>query len=116
VAVRFNERINARDLAGLATLMTDDHTFIDTAGTSLAGKGACLAAWRGFFEGFPDYRNVFTSFTTHDDVVTIVGRSECAEPSLAGPALWTATVRDGKVAEWHVHEDTPETRRRLLGP
>jgi len=29
--VEFNEHINNRDLDGLATLMTDGHTFIDTA-------------------------------------------------------------------------------------
>jgi len=115
VVVRFNEHINARDLAALGDLMTDDHTFVDTAGGSLTGKAACLAAWRGFFEGFPDYRNVFTTLTAHGDVVAIAGRSECAEPTLAGPALWTATIRDGRVAQWRVHEDTPEARRRLLG-
>jgi ketosteroid isomerase-like protein len=113
VAARFNRCVNARDLDGLADLMTDDHTFIDSAGSTLAGKAACLTAWRAFFDGFPDYRNTFTSLTAADGVVTIVGYSECADPSLAGPARWTATIRDGKVAAWHVRADTPETRRRL---
>jgi hypothetical protein len=71
------------------------------------------AAWRGFFTSFPDYRNVFTSFTVRGDVVTIVGHSVCAEPSLAGPALWTATTRDGQVGEWRVYPDTPEVRAKL---
>ena len=28
-ALRFNERINARDLTGLGEMMTEDHVFID---------------------------------------------------------------------------------------
>ena len=35
------------------------------------------------------------------------------EPLLDGPAIWTAEVRDGKVAVWRVYEDTPEVRARL---
>ena len=31
-ALRFNEKINQRDLEGLVELMTDDHTFIDNSG------------------------------------------------------------------------------------
>jgi ketosteroid isomerase-like protein len=32
VTLRFNEKINQRDLEGLVELMTDDHTFIDNSG------------------------------------------------------------------------------------
>jgi hypothetical protein len=43
-----------------------------------------------------------------------IGRSVCAiEPELDGPAIWTATVRDNKVAGWRVYEDTRANRIRL---
>ena len=113
VAVRFNECINGRDIDSLAELMSDDHKFIDTAEEVVSGKEGCLRAWRGFFESFPDYRNVFVSVMARGDVVTIVGHSECSEPGLSGPALWTATVRGDKVAQWRVYDDTPEIRGRL---
>jgi ketosteroid isomerase-like protein len=45
-----------------------------------------------------------------------VGHSVCAEASLAGPALWTATTRDGRVAEWRVYPDTPDIRAKLEEP
>jgi len=32
VVLRFNERINARDLGGLVGMMTGDHFFIDSEG------------------------------------------------------------------------------------
>jgi ketosteroid isomerase-like protein len=113
VAVLFNDRINAADLAGLAALMSDDHTFIDSEGSSVSGKEACVAAWRGFFESFPGYRNVFSSLTARGGAVTIVGHSVCSVPSLAGPALWTATVHEDKVTEWRVYTDTAQTRSAL---
>ena len=38
LTVEFNEHINNGDLDGLAKLMTDDHTFIDTADHVIRGK------------------------------------------------------------------------------
>ena len=109
VVVAFNEAINRRDVAGLAQLMTPGHRFIDSAGGTVAGQDACIEAWRGFFDRFPDYRNTF------DDVVDVgagavlaCGRSECSVPELAGPAEWHAEVVDGRVDVWHVTE--PDAR------
>jgi ketosteroid isomerase-like protein len=102
VVLRFNDRINARDLAGLAALMAGDHTFVDSAGGRVAGKPACVDAWRGFFAEFPDYRNVFLTTEQAGDTVVITGYSECSVPELAGPARWTAQVRDGLVVRWQV--------------
>jgi ketosteroid isomerase-like protein len=61
VVLSFNEAINSRNVPALAELMTDTHRFIDSAGTTVDGKAACLDAWRGFFDAFPDYRNIFDS-------------------------------------------------------
>jgi hypothetical protein len=41
------------------------------------------------------------------------GRSRCSQPALDGPALWTAEIRDGRVAQWHVHSDDASTRSAL---
>lgn len=113
MVVRFNDSINGRDIDGLACLMSDDHIFIDMEGGVFAGKQNCLHAWRDFFSAFPDYRNVFVSLTLQGNVVTVVGHSMCSEPALAGPALWTATIRDGEVAEWRVFADSTEVREQL---
>ncbi|WP_128429983.1 YybH family protein [Streptomyces cyaneus] len=113
VVRRFNAAINDQDLTDLASLMSDDHTFVDTDGGTVRGKQACLDAWRGFFTAFGDYRNVFTELTVHDDVATVSGYSVCSRPELAGPALWTARVTGALVGEWRVYEDTPQVRREL---
>jgi ketosteroid isomerase-like protein len=113
IALRFNECINNRDLRGLAALMTDDHTFIDSASASVHGKSRVVEAWRGFFALFPDYRTIFELVESRDQLVAIMGRSTCSEPQLNGPALWTAKIRGNQVAEWCVYKDTPENRTAL---
>jgi hypothetical protein len=115
VAIRFNERISAGDVDGLAQLMSVDHTFIDTAGAAVIGRAACLEAWRRFFEAYPEYRNVFETVSSKGTDITIAGRSYCpGHPELEGPALWTAVVHGDEVVEWRVYEDTP-ARRHSLG-
>ena len=48
----------------------------------------------------------------------VSGKQACLDAwrgffDLAGPALWTATIRGETVTEWRVHDDTPENRARL---
>jgi ketosteroid isomerase-like protein len=113
-AISFNEHINAADLDGLAGLMTEDHTFIDTSGSAVHGRTDCVQAWRGFLDAFPGYRNTFELVRAYGDTAAIRGRSDCpGRPDLTGSALWTARVRGGLVAEWRVHDDVPDARRRL---
>ena len=84
-ALRFNEKINQRDLDGLVELMTDDHTFIDNSGDIDTNMEE---GWRGFFSSYPDYRNIFTSVTVRDNVVVMIGYSTCSnEPRLNGPSI-----------------------------
>lgn len=113
VATRFNDCINAADLEGLAALMTEDHAFIDSAGSVVAGKAAVIAAWSSFFAAFPGYRNHFVRNREAHDTVAIEGRSTSSDPRLHGPALWRVKVLGGKVAEWQVYKDSAENRRNL---
>jgi ketosteroid isomerase-like protein len=110
----FNDAITRRDLAALRGLMTDDHAFVDSGGNVISGMRDALDAWRGFFEAFPDYRNVWTDLTADGDTLIATGHSICAtEPELHGPAIWAATVRGDRVSVWRVYEDTPDNRARL---
>ena len=113
VVEAFNACITERDLDRLGALMTDDHTFVDSGGRAWHGRADCLSAWAGFFAAFPDYRNVLEALTPRDDVVVVTGHSGCDEPALSGPAIWTARIDAGKVAEWRVHDDTDAVRSEL---
>jgi len=102
VATRFNEKINQQDADSLAELMTDDHAFVDSDGGVTRGKEVMKEGWRNFFKEYPDYRNVFTEMSVHDGVVVMVGYSVCSFKPLDGPNIWTAKIRDSRVAEWKV--------------
>jgi hypothetical protein len=113
VVIQFNHCITHRDLDGLTALMSDDHVFIDSANNRVEGKAACTAAWRSFFEAFPDYRNEFERVRSLREDAVMSGRSICSDPLLDGPALWTAKVNDGLVSEWRVLADTPANRAAI---
>jgi ketosteroid isomerase-like protein len=113
IVLQFNDGINDRDVERLARLMSVDHTFVDTEGGVVSGKEDCLRAWQSFFDHFADYRNVFNGLQKNGDTVIAWGNSVCSNKQLDGPALWTARVRNGALAEWCVYEDTPANRRML---
>lgn len=113
IVLRFNERINARDLTGLGEMMTEDHVFIDIPGEVHEGKAVMIAGWFDFFKNYPDYRNNFTHIVVKDELVIMIGFSECSYEPLDGPSIWTAKIRDGLIAEWRVHNDKDEIRKKL---
>src|SRR2546426_11143349 len=103
VVLTFVDHINAHDFDGLADLMSDDHTFIDAHGNEVIGKEKMTAAWRGYFERFPDYRievmEAFEGKTSKTQTFALFG---FAGGSLKGkpdaswrlPAAWKAIVKD----------------------
>jgi ketosteroid isomerase-like protein len=113
VALLFNEYINNQDLENLAGLMTEDHTFVSVSGKVEKGRELMKDTWAEFFILYPDYCNIFSRVESRSNCVIMVGHSECSEESLDGPALWTAIIKDDRVAEWRVYDDTEETRRKL---
>ena len=102
VVLRFNEKINQRDLEGLAELMADDYTFISNSGEVTKGKDVNKQGWKQFFEEYPDYKNIFTTTTVQDDTVVMAGCSTCSYKRLNGPNIWTAKIRNGRISEWRV--------------
>jgi len=49
----FIDRINAHDVEGLGSLMSDHHTFIDAHGNEVNGKEKMIAAGAVITNGFP---------------------------------------------------------------
>jgi ketosteroid isomerase-like protein len=109
VVLAFNEAINRRDVDALARLMNEGHRFVDPSGAAVHGRDACLEAWRGFFDTFPDYRNVFDEIADlGGGLVVVRGRSECSVAALEGPAAWRVVVIDSLVDVWQVSERGPD--------
>jgi hypothetical protein len=93
--------------------MASRHRFIDSAGTAVEGKAACLDAWRGFFAAFPDYRNEVSVIAVDGPIIAMAGRSHCSDSRLDGSALWRAAVDAGLLTEWQVLDDLQENRVAL---
>ncbi|MHA2226654.1 MAG: nuclear transport factor 2 family protein [Candidatus Hodarchaeales archaeon] len=112
VALLYNEHINTRNLEGVIALMADNHQFIDTK-NRVENKEQMKKSWAEFFDEYPDYINVFHTVISRDNLVILLGHSECSEPALDGPAIWTAKITDDQVAEWRIYQDTEENRELL---
>jgi ketosteroid isomerase-like protein len=100
VVLRFNEKIDERDLEGLVELMADDYTFISNSGEVTKGKEVNKQGWKQFFQEYPDYKNAFTTVTVQNGTVAMVGYSTCSYKPLDGPNIWTAKIRNGHITEW----------------
>jgi ketosteroid isomerase-like protein len=119
---QFVEKINARDVAGLVTLMSPDHRFVDSLGTVIRGRDVMAHGWRQYFAMVPDYQiDVAQAFAEGPDVVLLgsaggtYSRHGEVEPANAWrtPAAWHAVVRDSLVAEWQVFADNDPIRKLM---
>jgi predicted SnoaL-like aldol condensation-catalyzing enzyme len=112
-ALQFNECINNQDIKGLSNLMTEDHTLIVREGDVVKGKEPNTNGWTGFFNQFPDYKNIFTRVESRDDLVIIIGYANWSKEPVEDHVIWTAKIQDDLVAEWRIYEDTEENRKKF---
>lgn len=111
IALQFNEYISNQDINGLSNLMTKDHIFVDRKGDHY---GDMVNGWKEFFNNFPTYKNYFTRVESQDNLVILIGYAKWSKDSLEEDhAIWTATIENDLVAEWHIYEDTEENRKKL---
>jgi len=112
IALLYNEHINAQNLEGVISLMSENHRFIDTK-NRVETKEQMGESWRSFFEEYPDYINVFHTVISRENLVILLGHSECSHDPLDGPAIWTAIIENDQVAEWRIYDDTIDNRKLL---
>jgi ketosteroid isomerase-like protein len=103
----FVAAINRHDVPTLASLMSPDHTFIDSLGNRVVGATSMEAGWRGYFAMCPDYWIRTNHLLVRDSIVLATGE---AGGTINGaewktPAAWKAVIREDKVAEWQVFAD-----------
>jgi ketosteroid isomerase-like protein len=53
--------------------MTDDHIFIDSLGTRIAGREAMRKGWAAYFAMVPDYALAIDETFTQGDTVVLLG-------------------------------------------
>jgi ketosteroid isomerase-like protein len=99
--------INTHDVGALATLMAEDHVFVDSLGNRVSGASSMEAGWRAYFALCPDYWVRADNFMAESDTMLLAGEAggTIDTTSWRIPAAWKAVIRDGRVVEWHVFAD-----------
>lgn len=123
VARAFVSKINAHDVDGLCSLMTDDHAFVDALDNRAVGRSTMQAGWQAYFSMVPDYWIKLDSVLQEGCVVALFGAAggsysprDCGSPGREWhvPAAWLAEVRGERIAMWRVYADNLPLRR-LMG-
>jgi uncharacterized protein (TIGR02246 family) len=116
----FVNAINRQSPAEIAALMTEDHVFIDSLGTRVAGRQQMMQAWQAYFKMVPDYTIAVEETYADGSVVVMLGAAQGTysaggplqpENKWQTPAAWRAVVRGSLVAEWRVYADNEPIRR-----
>ena len=117
VVEAFIAAINRRSPPEISDLMTEDHTFVDSAGRAESGREHMTAGWDAYFRMFPDYRIVTETILADGPLVAVFGsasgtyngkRGPVPENRITMPAAWRAVVENGKVKRWQVYADWTE--------
>ncbi len=113
----FIAAINKRSLSELSDLMTEDHTFIDSAGSIESGREKMIAGWEAYYQMFPDYEIHVETMLADEAIVAVFGsasgtyngrRGLVHENRIEMPASWKAIVVNGKIKSWQVYADWTE--------
>jgi ketosteroid isomerase-like protein len=122
VAMEFVRAINRQSVEALADLMTADHRFTDSLGSSGEGRDQIQASWVGYFKMVPDYSLAIEETYADGSVVVMLGVAQGTYCGKAGPSQenrWQspiairARIEDGLVAEWRVYADNEPIRARM---
>lgn len=114
VVEAFVAAVNSGRAEKVAAAMTANPSFIDALGMRIEGKQKMLAAWRGYFQLFPDYR-------IEIEAIFVDGREAMLHGWAGGtlrrggravdggawriPAAWRAVTDSRRVVSWQVFAD-----------
>jgi len=113
----FVEAINRHDAPALAELMTPEHTFVDSRGTTVSGREAMMVGWSEYFRMFPDIRIQIEITAASGEMVAAFGSTSGTYNGRRGlvpanriemPAAWKAVVQGDQIAHWQVYTDWTE--------
>jgi uncharacterized protein (TIGR02246 family) len=120
IAHAFVNAINHRNPEEIASLMTEDHVFIDSLGTRVTGRQNMQKGWEGYFSMVPDYTITIDETLADGSVVVMLGAAQGTyssggplkpENRWQTPAAWRVVVRGSLIAEWRVYADNEPIRR-----
>ena len=123
IAHAFVNAINRRSAEEIASLITEEHVFIDSLGTRVTGRQQMKKGWQSYFGIVPDYTITIDETFADGSIVVMLGAAQgtysCGGPlqpenRWETPAAWRAVVCGSLIAEWRVYADN-EPIRRIIG-
>ena len=114
IIFNFVEAINEHNVDEICSLMTNNHTFVDSQGNQTVGKEIMRTGWIGYLQLFPDYKIEITNMFLEGSTVavfgfaggTLQGMKNKKENYWRLPAAWKAITKDGKIDLWQVFADS----------
>jgi ketosteroid isomerase-like protein len=106
--------INSGDADRVATMLTENHVFIDSLGRAVHGRETMRAGWRAYYGMCPDYQVSHHSIFANGNQVAVFGEAGgtigrngklAVENRWSTPAAWLAVVENGLIREWRVYAD-----------
>lgn len=114
---RFIAAFNARDMAALRAMMTEDFTYIDSWREGVSGRDTVMPLLVGMFELDPEFTAEIETLDWRAPHVLVTGRVYSRHFGTARRALWQVLVRDGKVCEYQSWaEGGPPRLSRTVAP
>ena len=120
IAHAFVNAINHQSPEEIASLMTEDHVFIDSLGTRVTGRQQMKKGWQGYFSMVPDYTIRVDETFAEGPVIVMLGAAQGTysrggplqtENRWQTPAAWRAVVRGSSIAEWRIYADNEPIRQ-----
>ena len=120
LAIEYVERLNRRDFAGLAGIMSPDHRLLPGGKDVLFGRAAACRSLSGYVSSWPEFHIHISDVHLIGNTVALVARTtgSCVqlsrEDEIRDRRLYVARVVNGLVAEFRYYEeDTPQLREDL---
>src|ERR1022692_2740280 len=76
IAHAFVNAINHQSPEEIASLMTEDHVFIDSLGMRVTGREQMKQGWKGYFSMVPDYTITVDETFADGSVVVMLGAAQ----------------------------------------
>jgi len=120
VVREFIDAINEHHIDKMVSMMTPDHTFVDSLGKVIPSRRAMRDAWLGFFEFVPDYNVTIDHTMAEAETVVAVGSASGTytkdgelRPQNAWkvPAAWRAVTSGARISTWQAFVDNDPLRR-----
>jgi ketosteroid isomerase-like protein len=113
IVLAFVKAINNHEVDKIYNLMSDDHIFIDGAGSKHIGKIDMKKAWQDYYQMFPDYSIQITDVVEDNSIIGLFGSASASYMIIKDKtnnfwkttASWKAIVENKKIKHWQVYCD-----------